>query len=91
MILPLPTPDDPDDLDPLVISKLETMPPLNVLWMLGRTGWLNIISAALSQMFDGSQFPPADRETMILSGTHDIKWQATKMGPAGCKERICFG
>jgi hypothetical protein len=50
----------------LVVAKLETMPPLNVLRMLGRTGWLDVISAALSQMFDGSQFPPEDREAMIL-------------------------
>lgn len=65
-ILPLPTIDDPDGLDPSVVAKLETMPALNVLWMLGRTGWLDGISALLSQMFDSAQFPPKDRETMIL-------------------------
>jgi hypothetical protein len=65
-ILPLPTIDDPDGLDPLVVKKLKTMPSLNVLWMLGRTGWLDDISALLSQMFDSAQFPPRDREAMIL-------------------------
>ena len=66
MILPIPTPEAPDGLDPGVTAQLETMPPLNVLWMLGRTGWLEVISAALSRMFDPGQFPAADRETMIL-------------------------
>ena len=65
-ILPLPTADNPDGLDPSALNKLKTMPSLNVLWMLGRTGWLDTISSVLSEMFDAAQFPPQDRETMIL-------------------------
>jgi len=65
-ILPLPTPQEPDGLDPALVAKLNLMPRLNVLWMLGRTGWLEVIAAALTQMFDAGQFPPEDRETMIL-------------------------
>lgn len=62
---PLPLPS-PEELDPAVAARLETMPRLNVLAQLGRTGWLEVITAALAQMFDSSQFPPRDREVMIL-------------------------
>jgi len=64
--LPLPTPEDPADLDPAIVAQLEGMPHLNVLWMLGRTGWLDVITAALAKMFTEDQFPARDREVMIL-------------------------
>jgi len=62
---PLPLPS-PEELDPAVLAQLAGMPRLNVLAQLGRTGWLEVITAALAQMFDGTQFPPRDREVMIL-------------------------
>jgi alkylhydroperoxidase family enzyme len=64
--LPLPTPEDASDLDPAIVAQLEGMPHLNVLWMLGRTGWLDVITAALAKMFTEDQFPARDREVMIL-------------------------
>ena len=65
-VLPVPTPQDPDGLDPDVVERLSREAPLNVLWMLGRTGWVEAILTVLSEMFDADQFPPQDRETMIL-------------------------
>jgi hypothetical protein len=62
-LLPLPS---PEELDPAVAARLVTLPRLNVLSMLGRTGWLDTITAALAQMFDDAQFPARDREVMIL-------------------------
>ncbi len=65
-MLPLPTSHDPDGLAPDLVKRLEAMPPLNVLWMLARTGWLDEIMATLAVMFDPRQFPARDREVMIL-------------------------
>jgi hypothetical protein len=62
---PLPLPS-PEELDPAVAARLATLPRLNVLPMLGRTGWLDAILAALAQMFDDARFPARDREVMIL-------------------------
>jgi hypothetical protein len=64
-MFPLPLPL-PEELDPATAARLAAMPRLNVLAMLGRTGWLDVITAALAQMFDSAQFPPRDREAMIL-------------------------
>ena len=64
--IPLPTSQDPDGLPPELLVKLRGMPPLNVLWMLARTGWLDQILAALAVMFDPKDFPPRDREVMML-------------------------
>jgi len=68
--LPLPTPAQPDGLDPAVVAKLDGMARLNVLWMLGRTGWLDEITTLLARMFDASTFPARDRELMILRIAH---------------------
>jgi alkylhydroperoxidase family enzyme len=65
-ILPLPTSRDPDGLAPELVTKLESLPPLNVLWMLARTGWLDEIMATLAVMFDPRRFPARDREVMLL-------------------------
>jgi len=42
------------------------MPPLNVPWMLARTGWLDEIMATLAAMFDPHGFPARDREIIAL-------------------------
>jgi 4-carboxymuconolactone decarboxylase len=65
-MIPLPTRSDPDGLAPELVKKLEGMPPLNVPWMLARTGWLDEIMAALAAMFDPHGFPARDREVMAL-------------------------
>lgn len=66
LVLPVPTPQNPDGLDPETVARLRREAPLNLLWMLGRTGWIDSILSTLSQMFDADQFPAQDRETMIL-------------------------
>jgi hypothetical protein len=65
-IIPLPTSQEPDGLAPELVRKLESLPPLNVLWMLARPGWLDEIMAALAVMFDPHRFPARDREVMLL-------------------------
>ena len=65
-MLPVPTRDEPDGMDANSLEFLEKLPPFNILWMLGRTGWLSEISALLSEMFDDAQFPAVDREVMVL-------------------------
>ena len=65
-IIPLPTARDPDGLAPELVKRLEGLPPLNVMWMLARTGWLDEIRAVLAGMFDPGQFPPRDREVMMF-------------------------
>jgi hypothetical protein len=62
-MFPLPS---PEELDPAMAARLAAMPKLNVLAQLARTGWLDVVTAALAQMFDAEQFPPRDREVMIL-------------------------
>jgi hypothetical protein len=65
-ILPLPTVENPDGLPPALVERLGKLSPLNVLWMLARTGWLDQILAALGAVFDPKAFPARDREIMIL-------------------------
>ena len=65
-MIPLPTSSDPDGLAPGLVKKLEGMPPLNVAWMLARTGWLDEIMATLAAMFRPQGFPARDREIMVL-------------------------
>jgi len=65
-MIPLPTSSDPDGLAPELVKKLEGMPPLNVPWMLARTGWLEEIMATLAAMFRPQGFPARDREIMAL-------------------------
>jgi alkylhydroperoxidase family enzyme len=64
--IPLPTSREPDGLPPELVKKLEGGPPLNVPWMLARTGWLDEIMATLAVMFDPRRFPARDREIMAL-------------------------
>jgi hypothetical protein len=65
-MIPLPTGRNPDGLAPELVNKLEGMPPLNVLWMLARTGWLDEIMATFAAMFDPQGFAARDREIMVL-------------------------
>jgi alkylhydroperoxidase family enzyme len=66
VMIPLPTRSDPDGLTPELVKELEGLPPLNVPWMLARTGWLDEIMTTLAAMFDPQGFPARDREIMAL-------------------------
>ena len=64
--IPLPTSEAPDGLGPELVKKPEGMPPLDVPWILARTGWLDEIMAMLAVMFDPHRFAAPDREVMAL-------------------------